>query len=233
MDLSAIKRLLQSRRPSDEYIARVQGFLKFAYSGKKSDAKIQCPCVKCVNRQLQMQETVYEHLVCDGMLRRYTIWGCHGETSSYISANKDSESPRPSLNTNMRQVLQEAFGYIDDEHHTNGPHASGLSEDGPDAETQDFFDLLRAADEPLWEGYERFQLYATILHTVSDYLGTGILARYSVMGQLGCVSYEDETSSIRLKHASSNVSWDTDDFYPLAMSFVMMPIHLTEPKSIG
>ena len=87
MDLSAIKRLLQSKRPSDEYIAGVQGFLKFAYSGKKSDAKIQCPCVKCVNRQLQMQETVYEHLVCDGMLRGYTIWGCHGETSSYISTN--------------------------------------------------------------------------------------------------------------------------------------------------
>ena len=123
MDLRAIKRLLQSRRPSDEYIAGVQGFLKFAYSGKKSDAKIQCPCVKCVNRQLQMQEIMYEHLVCDGMLRGYTIWGCHGETTSYISANKDSESPHPSLNTNMRQVVQEAFGYIDDEHHTNGPHA--------------------------------------------------------------------------------------------------------------
>ena len=131
--------------------------------GKKSDAKIQCPCVKCVNRQLQMQETVYEHLVCDGMLRGYTIWGCHGETTSYISANKDSESPRPSLNTNMRQVVQEAFGYIDDEHHTNGPHASGLSEDGPDAETQDFFDLLRAADEPLWEGCELSKLSFLVL----------------------------------------------------------------------
>jgi len=57
------------------------------------------------------------------MLRGYTIWGCHGETSSYISTNKDSESPHPSLNTNMLQVVQEAFGYIDDEHHTNGPHA--------------------------------------------------------------------------------------------------------------
>ena len=105
-----------------------------------------------------MQETVYEHLVCDGMLRGYTIWDRHGETTSYISANKDSESPHPSLNTNMRQVVQEAFGYIDDEHHTNGPHASGLSEDGPDAETQDFFDLLRAADEPLWEGCELSKL---------------------------------------------------------------------------
>ena len=46
---------------------------------------------------------------------------------------------------------------------------------------------------------DRFQLYATILHTVSDYPGTGILAQYSAMGQLGCVSCEGETSSRRLK----------------------------------
>ena len=39
MVLSAIKRLLQSRRPSDDYIAGVQGFLKFAYIGKRSDAR--------------------------------------------------------------------------------------------------------------------------------------------------------------------------------------------------
>ena len=63
----------------------------------------------------------------------------------------------------MHQVVQEAFGYIDNEHHTNGPHASGLSEDGPDAETQDFFDLLRAADEPLWEGCELSKLSFLVL----------------------------------------------------------------------
>jgi len=173
MDLNAIKRLLQSERPSDEYIAGVKGFIKFAYSGKRSDAKIQCPCVKCVNRRLQTQETVYEHLLCNGMLRGYTIWGCHGETTSYISANKDlepcskknkdSEPARPSFNTNMRQVVQETFGYIDTEHHTNGPHASGSPEDGPDAETEAFFDLLRAADEPLWEGCELSKLSFLVL----------------------------------------------------------------------
>jgi len=173
MDLNAIKRLLQSERPSDEYIAGVKGFIKFAYSGKRSDAKIQCPCVKCVNRRLQTQETVYEHLLCNGMLRGYTIWGCHGETTSYISANKDlepcskknkdSEPARPSFNTNMRQVVQETFGYIDTEHHTNGPHASGSPKDGPDAEIEAFFDLLRAADEPLWEGCDLSKLSFLVL----------------------------------------------------------------------
>jgi hypothetical protein len=35
MDLEAIKRLLRSPRPSDEYLAGVKGFLDFAYMGKK------------------------------------------------------------------------------------------------------------------------------------------------------------------------------------------------------
>jgi hypothetical protein len=53
--------------------------------------------------------------------------------------------------------------YIDNEHHTNGPHASGLSKNGPNAETQDFFDLLRAADEPLWEVCELSKLSFLVL----------------------------------------------------------------------
>jgi hypothetical protein len=107
MDLATIKRLLLSERPSDDYIVGVQGFHQFAYRGKKLDVKIRCPCVKCVNMLLQKQPIVYDHLVCHGMLRGYTIWGCHRETASYISANKDSESQcRPSLNHNMHQVFK-------------------------------------------------------------------------------------------------------------------------------
>ncbi|KAL6900721.1 hypothetical protein ACP4OV_005397 [Aristida adscensionis] len=151
MDLKAIKRLLLSERPSDDYIAGVKGFLKFAYREKNSDAKIRCPCRKCVNRQLQKQATVYDHLICNGMLRGYTIWGAHGETASYLAANKESQSQYPSLNKNMGQVLQEAFGYVDNGLRTNEVDMPGSSKAGPDVETQKFFELLRDADQPLWE----------------------------------------------------------------------------------
>jgi hypothetical protein len=75
-------------------------FFSLHTEGKKLGAKIRCPCVKCVNMLLKKQPVVYDHLVCHGMLRGYTIWGCHGKTASYIyiyiyiyiSANKDSES---------------------------------------------------------------------------------------------------------------------------------------------
>jgi len=98
------------------------------------------------------------------MLRAYTIWGCHWETVSYISAaNKDSESQLPSLNNNMRQVVHEAFGYENNGHHTNEPDPESCSKAGPDAETQAFFDLLHDIDQPLWEGCELSKLSFLVL----------------------------------------------------------------------
>jgi len=163
MDLRAIKKLLLSERPSDDYIAGVEGFLKFAYREKKPDVKIRCPCHNCVNRMLQKKDTVYDHLLCNGMLRGYTIWGCHGETASYIAATKDSESQLPNLNNNMRQVLQEAFGYADHGLNTNEPDVACSCKAGPDADTQAFFDLLTDADQPLWEGCELSKLTFLVL----------------------------------------------------------------------
>jgi len=47
---------------------------------------------------------------------------------------------------------------------------------------------------------EVFQLRATLMYTISDYPGAGILAQFSTNSQLGCMSCEEETSSMRLKH---------------------------------
>jgi hypothetical protein len=155
--------LLLSERPSDDYIAGVEGFLKFAYREKKSDAKIRCPCLTCVNKLLQKRDTVFDHLLCNGMLRGYTIWGCHGETASYISANKDSESQFPNLNNKMRHVVEEAFGYVDNGVHRTINVVEASPEGGPDSETQAFYDLLRDADQPLWQGCELSKLTFLVL----------------------------------------------------------------------
>nr|XP_051215102.1 uncharacterized protein LOC127332797 [Lolium perenne] len=165
MDLEAIKRLLRSPRPSDEYLAGVKGFLDFAYVGKKADTKINCPCVKCVNRFLLKRDDVYGHLVCDGMLLGYTVWGCHGETAAYISANKRkrSKGERKNLNSNMHQLVHDAFGNADNEPPVNDRDGPNLLEPGPDSETQAFFDLLGGEDVPLWKGCELSKLSFLVL----------------------------------------------------------------------
>jgi hypothetical protein len=42
---------------------------------------------------------VYEHLLYDGMLQGYTIWGCHGENAEYIRAIQTSKSKPKGLNS--------------------------------------------------------------------------------------------------------------------------------------
>lgn len=163
MDLTAIKKLLSSRRPSADYLAGVDGFLDFAYTGKSSDAKIHCPCVRCVNRNLLKRDTVYDHLVCNGMLLRYTVWGCHGETAGYISSNKRKRSKQEGINSNMRQLVHDVFGNIDNGSQVNDFDDPNPPEHGPDPETQSFYDLLRDADVPLWDGCELSKLSFLVL----------------------------------------------------------------------
>lgn len=163
MDLKAIKKLLLSPRPSEDYLAGVDGFLDFAYRGKCSNAKIRCPCVKCVNRWLLKRNDVYNHLVCDGMLLGYTIWGCHGETAAYISASKESQSQYQGINSNMRQLVHDVYGNIGNESPLDEPDIPNSSKPGPDSENQDFYDLVRKADEPLWAGCELSRLSFLVL----------------------------------------------------------------------
>lgn len=113
MDLTNIKKLLCSPRPSADYLAGIEGFLDFAYTGKSTDAKIRCPCIKCVNKFLLKRNTVYDHLVCNGMLLGYTVWGCHGETAGYISSSKRKRSKQGGINSNMCQLVHDVFGNID------------------------------------------------------------------------------------------------------------------------
>jgi hypothetical protein len=121
MDLKSIKDLLLFPRTSDKYLAGVDGFLDFAYMGRSSDAKIRCPCYKCVNALLFKRQDVYDHLVCHGFSDGYAVWACQGETAAFISANKHgktapyiptkkrSRSQCEGKKSNMRQLVEDVF----------------------------------------------------------------------------------------------------------------------------
>lgn len=108
----------------------VDGFLDFAYNGKSSGEKIRCPCVKCALRWLRKRNEVYDHLVCDGMLKEYTIWGCHGETAAFISANREAQL-QEKTKTNMHQLVIDAFGHMDNGHPMNSSTCQNSFETGP------------------------------------------------------------------------------------------------------
>ena len=69
-------------RISVEYENGVEEFIQFAqhYEDRSDDeVNFRCPCVNCLNERKLNATQVREHLICDGFLRSYTIWTCHGE----------------------------------------------------------------------------------------------------------------------------------------------------------
>jgi hypothetical protein len=104
-------------------------------------------------------------LVCDGMLLGYTVWGCHGETAAYIRANKRKRSKQEgiNLNSNMHQLVHDAFGNMESEPPLNDHDDPNPPDSRPDSESQNFYDLLGGADVPLWEGCELSNLSFLVL----------------------------------------------------------------------
>ncbi|GKD11239.1 Myb domain protein 62 [Tanacetum coccineum] len=63
------------------YEAGVIEFLDFAYRGRDESLAIPCPCRSCNNFRDKNRETMYNHLMQNGITRGYTTWNYHGEES--------------------------------------------------------------------------------------------------------------------------------------------------------
>ncbi|GJV84824.1 leucine-rich repeat protein [Tanacetum coccineum] len=63
------------------YEVGVIEFLDFAYHGRDESLAIPCPCRSCNNFRNKNRETMYNHLMQNGITRGYTTWNYHGEES--------------------------------------------------------------------------------------------------------------------------------------------------------
>jgi hypothetical protein len=66
---------------------------------------------------------------------------------------------------------------------------------------------------------EVFQLHAISLYTISDYPGDGILAQFNTNSMMGCLSCEEETSCVRLKHGHKKCYMGHQHFLPAEHEF--------------
>ncbi|KAF2308873.1 hypothetical protein GH714_022479 [Hevea brasiliensis] len=91
-------------RNSYEY-KKVTEFLHFAFHNASQCGKILCPCIHCVNRSWQSYDDARVHLICDGFLRGYTKWICHGENPT---TNMDqSSSSQHTTNVHTTEHVEE------------------------------------------------------------------------------------------------------------------------------
>lgn len=136
---------LDGRRLRIEFVEGVDKFVDFAlqHPTYNDNDKIRCPCIRCSNRRYLDVDTVKVHLYKKGFTLKYFEWICHGEdvigssSSSSIQSNPYRDMIVDALGNNEDGSLFEVGNSVEEE---------------PNDEAKKFFDLLKAAEDPLYEG---------------------------------------------------------------------------------
>ncbi|XP_011073575.1 uncharacterized protein LOC105158490 [Sesamum indicum] len=152
----------------DEFVTRVdQDFLNFAFNNPPflNNGQIKCPCSKCGNTRFLNQSDAHLHIVKNGFTRGYNIWYAHGES---LNTRDDvgGSSTAPHVETSRyRTMVMDAIGHEFSSDFT-------CAEQLPNPEAQKFFNLLKYADEPLWDGcknHTKLSAVAQLLSIKSEY----------------------------------------------------------------
>ncbi|KAF5441866.1 hypothetical protein F2P56_037196 [Juglans regia] len=156
-----------------EYVDGVNEFLKFASDNMGIDGLICCPCKKCCLSKYFKVDMVHDHLIYYGICQGYTIWHAHGEkvnftpnvgTNTPVNDEQSQEGP-----SEMHTMLQDVLPMF-----VLGVVGGGL-EMGVEAEVidgnsqvsnegvQKFYNMLKDADEPLYEGCTKHSRFSAIV----------------------------------------------------------------------
>lgn len=135
---------LEGRLLKKEFTIGVRGFIEFAKQHRdfQESSKIRCPCSKCKNVPFLDVESVREHLYKKGFLNDYYEWVCHGEDFDSLKASDEPSDP-------YVDMIIDAFGQVDgDPMHEDIRNV----EEEPNPQVKKFFEMLAAAQKPLYEG---------------------------------------------------------------------------------
>ncbi|XP_016468630.1 uncharacterized protein LOC107791134 [Nicotiana tabacum] len=154
-------RLVPSRKGvTTEFLEGMEGFVEFALMQHDfvSNGSIRCPCSRCRNISGFLEpHDVRAHLYKHGFMPNYYQWESHGEPFIPISR------PQPSRNTEKeigpeittenpyRTMVLDAIGHSFN-FESDGFNLDGEEEQPPNRNAQEFFDMLKASEEPLFDG---------------------------------------------------------------------------------
>ncbi|XP_050229228.1 uncharacterized protein LOC126678370 [Mercurialis annua] len=138
------------------YIRGVDDFLSYAFNHASNEKVIRCPCIKCRNVNYREKYEVRYHLLKYGIVKTYTQWYLHGESSNEATYINDE----PNLNDDSF-FDDEMIRLVEDIHvpsnlNNNGEHGSNSSssnrvanEEEPERYAANFYNLLREAKKKL------------------------------------------------------------------------------------
>ncbi|KAK6784233.1 hypothetical protein RDI58_017687 [Solanum bulbocastanum] len=155
------KRLVPSRTTvTSEFIEGVRRFIEFALMQPDfvSNGSIRCPCSKCKNSSGFLEpHDIRSHLYKHGFMPNYHQWESHGEsfvpisrpqlginTGDEIGANKTPINP---YRTMVLDAAGPSFNLDSDVFDMDIDE-----EEPPNQNAKEFFEMLKAAEEPLFDG---------------------------------------------------------------------------------
>ena len=101
---------INTPRISDTYEKGVEEFIQFAKHNVvscKNGVRIRCPCVNCLNGRILSVSEIREHLLCDGFLKSYTTWMCHGELLDLQSVPGALEEVHFSMDDRLEDMIRD------------------------------------------------------------------------------------------------------------------------------
>ncbi|XP_059277583.1 uncharacterized protein LOC132031647 [Lycium ferocissimum] len=138
-----------------EFVDGVDAFVDYAMTLEtfQIHGLVRCPCVKCKCMNYEKPEIVRLHLYKDAFEKDYTVWTSHGETNSSFGrfqnfvVGESSRAVEPNVqNSRMHDMVQDAYGM-----HSNFEYGNH-DEEAPNEEASRFFEQLKNASRPLYEG---------------------------------------------------------------------------------
>ncbi|XP_057246857.1 uncharacterized protein LOC125499464 [Beta vulgaris subsp. vulgaris] len=125
-----------------EFLRGVDEFIEFCKANPESPGldEVRCPCPKCKNRRMHDADTVKVHVYRKGFIPDYYDWYSHGEELPR-SAHEPSNP--------YREMIFDALGNNSEPSNVEEP--GGMDEE-PNPQAKVFLDLLKASEEPLYEG---------------------------------------------------------------------------------
>lgn len=157
------KRLESERNcVSHEFVQGLEFFFNFV---RQQDSYIQrgtllCPCTKCKNHKRFDMDTVASHLYMKGFTKNYFVWTSHGErcyeggeasTSTRAAVQSENWGEQYPYN-NSSYFQEENYGDTTENFGEGNTSTAEPIPEEPYNDAKMFFEMLRNANQPLYEG---------------------------------------------------------------------------------
>ena len=135
---------------SEKFVRKVNEFIEFASKEEhfKKYEMLKCPCNKCWNVPYLDEDTVKLHLYKNGFRPNYYQWTYHGELHTNFGVQNLTSTSNSVEGTSMRAMVMDALGPMA----YNWGEGSSNDEEDPNPEVNAFFEMIEAAEKPLYDG---------------------------------------------------------------------------------